>query len=95
MALTSEQLVDRQKWLIYSLIFGMLLLGLTAYFFYRSNKQQKLANNLLALKSLRSQMNPHFIFNSLNSIQDLILQEDVKNSYHYLNKFSQLIEIEN
>lgn len=36
-------------------------------------------------------MNPHFIFNSLNSIQDLILQQDVRNSYHYLNKFSQLM----
>ena len=91
LALTSEQLVDRQKWLIYSLIFGMLLLGLTAYFFYRSNKQQKLANNLLALKSLRSQMNPHFIFNALNSVNNFIAKSDERSANRYLTEFSTLM----
>ena len=91
LALTSEQLVDRQKWLIYSLIFGMLLLGLTTYFFYRSNKQQKLANNLLALKSLRSQMNPHFIFNALNSVNNFIAKSDERSANRYLTEFSTLM----
>lgn len=91
LALTSEQLVDRQKWLIYSLIFGMLLLGLTTYFFYRSNKQQKLANNLLALKSLRSQMNPHFIFNGLNSVNNYIAKSDERSANRYLSDFSTLM----
>ncbi len=43
------------------------------------------------LKALRSQMNPHFIFNSLNSIQDLILKEDTEASYDYLVLFSELV----
>tara|TARA_R110002051_G_scaffold229291_4_gene291308 strand:- start:3095 stop:5296 length:2202 start_codon:yes stop_codon:yes gene_type:complete len=91
LAITSEQLVERQKWLIYSLIFGIILIGLTAYFFYRSNQQQKLANNLLALKSLRSQMNPHFIFNALNSVNNYIAKSDERSANRYLSEFSTLM----
>ena len=44
-------------------------------------------------QALRKQMNPHFIFNSLNSIQHFILQNDKKMSNKYLNRFSKLIRI--
>ncbi len=43
------------------------------------------------LKALRSQMNPHFIFNSLNAIQELILKEDTDASYDYIVLFSDLV----
>lgn len=43
------------------------------------------------LASLRSQMNPHFIFNALNSIKKFILDNDVENADKYLGKFSKLI----
>jgi pentatricopeptide repeat protein len=46
---------------------------------------------LLSLKALQAQMNPHFLFNALNSIQDLVLLKDIKNSTIYLGKFSNLI----
>jgi ligand-binding sensor domain-containing protein/putative methionine-R-sulfoxide reductase with GAF domain len=42
------------------------------------------------LESLRSQMNPHFIFNSLNAIQECILTNNVDAAYKYLSKFSKL-----
>jgi len=42
-------------------------------------------------KALLAQMNPHFIFNSLNSIQHYIIQEDAENANLYLAKFAQLI----
>ncbi|MEX6688641.1 histidine kinase [Danxiaibacter flavus] len=42
------------------------------------------------LTSLRSQMNPHFIFNALNSIQQFILMGEVKEAIKYLSKFSKL-----
>ena len=45
----------------------------------------------LNLTALRSQMNPHFIFNSLNSIQDLILKKDTEASYDYIVLFAELI----
>ncbi|NNL01121.1 MAG: histidine kinase [Eudoraea sp.] len=95
LALTEQQLAlesnKRQKWIIYSLVFGMLLTALAAYFFYRSNKQQQLANNLLALKSLRSQMNPHFIFNALNSVNNYIAKNDERSANRYLSEFSTLM----
>ncbi len=95
LALTGQQLIQesnkRQKWIIYSLIFGMLLMGIAVFFFYRSNRQQKLANNLLALKSLRSQMNPHFIFNALNSVNNYIAKSDERSANRYLSDFSTLM----
>ena len=47
----------------------------------------------LELQSLRAQLNPHFMFNSLNAIQDLILKEDNERSHLYLSRFSKLLRI--
>lgn len=41
--------------------------------------------------ALRAQMNPHFIFNSLNAMQELIVTENYTASYQYLSKFSKLL----
>lgn len=81
----------RQQFTIYALIIGMLLLAIAAFFMYRSIKQQKLTNNLLALRSLRSQMNPHFIFNALNSVNSYIASNDERNANRYLAEFSTLM----
>ncbi len=95
LALTEQKLFEetskRQVWIIYSLIFGLLLMALTAFLYYRSNKQQKLANNLLALKSLRTQMNPHFIFNALNSVNNYIAKSDERSANRFLSDFSVLM----
>lgn len=45
----------------------------------------------LEIKALRSQMNPHFLFNSLNSIQNLINKQDTDRANHYLARFSRLM----
>ncbi len=81
----------RQKLIIYSLIGGLLLLLLSLFYMFKSNKQRKLANNLLALKSLRSQMNPHFIFNALNSVNSFISSNDERAANRYLTDFSTLM----
>lgn len=95
LALSEQRLVQernkRQQLLIYFLILGIALLALSTFFFYRSNRQQKLANNLLALKSLRSQMNPHFIFNALNSVNNYIAKKDVRSANRYLGEFAALM----
>ena len=95
LAVTEQQLFEetskRQKWIIYSLIFGIAMMSLTAFLYYRSNKQQKLANNLLALKSLRTQMNPHFIFNALNSVNTYIAKSDERSANRFLSEFSVLM----
>jgi sensor histidine kinase YesM len=45
------------------------------------------------MKALHSQMNPHFIFNCLNSIREMILNNENRQASHYLSKFAQLIRI--
>lgn len=45
------------------------------------------------MESLVAQMNPHFIFNSLNSIENFIMRNEKRTASEYLNKFSTLIRI--
>ena len=95
LAFENQELIQKnnkiQKWIIGSLITLALLLLFTAYMQRRSVKQQKYANNLLALKSLRTQMNPHFIFNALNSVNSFIANNDERAANKYLSEFSQLM----
>jgi ligand-binding sensor domain-containing protein/two-component sensor histidine kinase len=58
-------------------------------------KELEIEKNMLELeqKTLRLQMNPHFIFNALNSIQALISQKDEKTARYYLAKFSKLMRM--
>lgn len=95
LALKDQQLSaarnKNQQYIIYSLVGGIALMLVLAYLLYRNNKQQRLANNLLALKSMRSQMNPHFIFNALNSVNSFIAVNDERNANRYLSEFSVLM----
>ncbi len=47
----------------------------------------------LKMEALRSQMNPHFIFNSLNSINSFILKNDTTQASEYLVKFARLVRM--
>src|SRR5204862_3297001 len=68
-------------------------IGVTSYFIYKNAQASKVANQLLALKSLRSQMNPHFIFNALNSVNHFIAQQDERTANKFLSEFSQLMRL--
>lgn len=57
----------------------------------KSEEEQRMSE--LRLSALRAQMNPHFIFNAINSIQHYILNSDSENAYGYLAKFSKLIRL--
>ncbi|WP_408041253.1 sensor histidine kinase [Tenacibaculum amylolyticum] len=87
----------------------LILLGVSGYvmYYYRKalSEKEKEKQRLLAqienekemvflkLENLRSQMNPHFIFNALNSIQDYILLNQKNLAGDYLGKFADLIRI--
>ncbi|MCB0822494.1 MAG: histidine kinase [Bacteroidales bacterium] len=58
---------------------------------FRNREELKRQAILAEQKAVRSQMNPHFIFNSLNSIQNFIVEKDDKNANLYLVIFSSLI----
>lgn len=47
--------------------------------------------NDITFSALRSQMNPHFIFNALNTIQSYVYSNDKRSASNYLGKFSELI----
>ena len=57
----------------------------------KANTAHKMAE--LELQSLRTQLNPHFMFNSLNSIQELILLEENEKSQAYLARFGKLLRM--
>lgn len=89
----------RSFWFV--LLVGCFILQLI-YMFYRYRvKQNKEKEELriqytkelaeVEMKALRAQINPHFLFNSLNSINNYILKNDTKKASRYLVKFSQLV----
>jgi len=74
--------------------------GIFLYLAYRQSQQKELMllriSKMLAesqLMALRAQMNPHFIFNCLNSIQECIVTEKYAEASKYLNKFSKLFRM--
>lgn len=84
-----------QYWFLSIVIFGLLSL---LYFVYRwaeikTRKSEELKEQLALsqLIALRSQMNPHFIFNVLNAVQGLIYSNQKSKASDYLGKFSDLM----
>ena len=78
----------------------VLLFSVSIYFLYRRRihhiRQKADIDKQLSqteMKALQAQMNPHFIFNSLNSIREMILNNENKDASHYLSKFAHLIRI--
>jgi hypothetical protein len=78
----------------------ILLFGGTIYLGVRNRirhiRQKANIDQLLSqteMKALQAQMNPHFIFNSLNSIGEMILNNENKDASNYLSKFARLIRI--
>lgn len=73
--------------LILFILLLTLFLGLILFAF----KKLKIKSKKIALQSLRREMNPHFIFNSLNSVNHFISQNDELAANQYLTKFSKLM----
>ena len=86
-----DSTIKRQKIISWVLGLGLLAIGILLFFIYKNNREKKISNQLLVLKSLRNQMNPHFIFNSLNSVNSFIAQQDERSANKYLASFSKLM----
>lgn len=86
-------------WFVAALLVVLLALGMGAYRYQL--KQQRLRQRLeyeyrdqmreLELRMLRVQMNPHFIFNALNSVRYYILKKDRQEASDYLVRFARLL----
>jgi len=88
-----EDEAKTSRTLTYSLLIGVGILLFSTIVFLKGNREKKKANKLLLLKSLRTQMNPHFIFNSLNSVNSFISQSDERSANKYLTEFSKLMRM--
>ena len=77
--------------LILILIIGLILGTIGIVYLNKLSKQRKSANQKLELRSLRSQMNPHFIFNALNSVNGFISLRDERRANSFLSGFSSLM----
>jgi tetratricopeptide (TPR) repeat protein len=86
-----DQLLDQSRNWNYGMIafFALLLLGST--FLFWSFLKVRMKNKKIALQSLRREMNPHFIFNSLNSVNRFIAQNDEIKANNYLTSYAQLM----
>lgn len=86
-----EELITKTNRFNYILIFFIILilvfLVLIAKSLYSINKK----NKRIALQSLRREMNPHFIFNSLNSVNHFIAQNNELEANKYLSSYSKLM----
>ncbi|MFY0675173.1 MAG: histidine kinase [Bacteroidia bacterium] len=87
---------------LYSTVIFIILMALLGVFITiftarlvinRIRKQAMLQNQIIEIEAqaLRSQMNPHFFFNILNSIQSFIALNEKKQAYNYISKFATLV----
>lgn len=89
----ADATVFRQQLVIYGLLLILVVTAVTSWLTFKSAQASKIANQLLALKSLRSQMNPHFIFNALNSVNHFVTQNDERTTNKFLSEFSRLMRL--
>ncbi|MFH1050419.1 MAG: two-component regulator propeller domain-containing protein [bacterium] len=81
----------------FKILVVLIIIGLFSYLILLKNRRklerEKTKQRILSfqLKALHSQMNPHFIFNSLNSILNLILIKETEKAMSYLTMFSRLL----
>ncbi len=93
--------IQLQKNLKYSLVILLLILLFTSFLLFNRYKLKKekekseieKARIKIEQRLLRSQMNPHFIFNSLNSINSFISENNSKEAQTYLSKFARLMRL--
>lgn len=91
-----------QKWWFYALIFTSIAsLSFGIFSYHASQAKEKAAIKAaydhqlkeMEMSALRAQMNPHFLFNSLNSIKHFIIKNNPKEASRYLSKFSLLMRL--
>lgn len=92
-----QRLIFKIFVLLTILVSVLVIIRQRAKIIYQKREQKRLITELetqmlqLKQKTLQLQMNPHVIFNTLNSIQQYILNNDVDNAVTYLSSFSKLM----
>ncbi|KJD33094.1 hypothetical protein PK35_09030 [Tamlana nanhaiensis] len=93
---TNKDLAKTQRnylWAVIGVLLISMILGSVIFFQKLKNAEAETKNAMIEQKLLRSQMTPHFIFNSLSVLQGMILNKENKKSVKYLSKFSKLMRL--
>jgi tetratricopeptide (TPR) repeat protein len=86
--------LNRHKYFTWGLSGALILVLILAFYIIKHDKVVASQRNLqLEQKLLRSQMNPHFIFNSLTAIESFIYKNDPKEAGKYLSNFAKLMRM--
>ncbi|MDR2205059.1 MAG: histidine kinase [Flavobacteriaceae bacterium] len=86
-----EQIVKKKNLLNYFLFSGLILAVIFIGYALFTQRKLRIQNKKIELQSLRREMNPHFIFNSLNSVNQFIAENNELEANQYLTKFSKLM----
>jgi len=92
--LTAQKKQHETRLWLYAVLSGLAVLMAFA-FWYNSKTKSAFSKKMkeIEMRALRAQMNPHFIFNCLGSINRYIVKSDTKTASQYLTKFSKLIRL--
>lgn len=86
-----DELISRTNRFNYILLIAIVLILISLVFIAKALYSIKKKNKRIALQSLRREMNPHFIFNSLNSVNQFIAQNNELEANKYLSSYSKLM----
>lgn len=86
-----DELINKKNTFNYLLLGAMVLLLLFFGFIVKAMYSIKAKNKEIALQSLRREMNPHFLFNSLNSVNQFIAQNNELEANKFLTSYSKLM----
>lgn len=86
-----DELIKRKNLFNNILLVVILIIFILLFFIIRSLLSIRTKNKKIALQSLRREMNPHFIFNSLNSVNQFIAQNNELEANRYLSSYSKLM----
>lgn len=86
-----DELISRTNKFNYVLLTAIVLILTSLVFIAKALYSIKKKNKRIALQSLRREMNPHFIFNSLNSVNQFIAQNNELEANKYLSSYSKLM----
>ena len=89
--LLQDELLKKSRNWNYGMVIFFSILLIASVFLFWSFMKVRMKNKKIALQSLRREMNPHFIFNSLNSINRFIAQNDEIRANQYLTSYAQLM----
>ena len=90
--IANQKKLEQKNYWIYGSLALLIIVVISSAAIYKISTQRQIGKNIvLEQKLLRTQMNPHFIFNTLASIQNFIYKDKKDEAHSYVGKFAKLM----